>query len=116
MTRMQDRYDYMSFRQDLPGFGEPREGSWDGWSRINTDNRKGGIIGVFRHGSNEKSRTVCIERLDPEARYTVLLAPEGKEIAVLTGSQLSSEGFRVDLPEKYDGDIYEISLITDSRQ
>jgi len=110
MVKMQEKYDYMSFRQDLSGFGEPREGSWDGWSRINTDSRKGGIIGVFRHGSNETSRIVCVERLDPKARYSVLLAPEGKEIAVLTGSQLATRGFRVELSEKYDGDVFEIRL------
>ena len=61
MIKMQDQYDYMSYRQDLPGFGEPAEGFWDGWSRINTDTKSGGIIGVFRQGAAEKSRTVFPE-------------------------------------------------------
>ncbi|MDZ7725919.1 MAG: hypothetical protein U5R06_24630 [candidate division KSB1 bacterium] len=30
MRDMQNQYNYMSFRKDLPGFGEPREGHWDG--------------------------------------------------------------------------------------
>ncbi len=110
MVKMQERYDYMSFRQDLPGFGEPREGFWDGFARINTVTRNGGIIGVFRHGSQERSRTVCVERLDPKAHYSVLLAPEGKKIAELTGYQLEKEGFTVTLTENYQGDLFEIRL------
>ena len=51
MQKMQERYDYMSYRRDLPGFGEPREGSWDGWMRINNDTHDGGIVGVFRQGA-----------------------------------------------------------------
>jgi alpha-galactosidase len=36
---MEDRYNIMSYRQDLPGFGEPKEGLWDGFQRINTDTK-----------------------------------------------------------------------------
>ncbi len=73
MLQMQKTYDYMSFRQDLPGFGEPQEGSWDGWQRINTDTKKGGIVGVFRQGALESSRTVFITGLAPDRTYTVRL-------------------------------------------
>ncbi len=34
---MENRYQIMSYRQDLPGFGEPMEGMWDGFQRMNTD-------------------------------------------------------------------------------
>jgi len=111
MVRAQEQYDYMSFRQDLAGFGEPSEGSWDGWSRINTENKNGGIIGVFRQGAKEKSRTLFISDLDQGKKYQVLLAPEGKEVASLTGKQLSSEGFVVTLAEEYDGHVFEIKVI-----
>ena len=37
LRKMQQRYNYMVFRQDLTCFGEPTEGHWDGWARINTD-------------------------------------------------------------------------------
>jgi alpha-galactosidase len=110
MVRMQKEYDYMSFRQDLPGFGEPAEGSWDGWSRINTDTKTGGIIGIFRQGAKEKSRTVIISNLHPEKKYQVLLAPEGKEVAILTGKQLASDGFKVSFNYAYDSSIFEIKL------
>ena len=33
------------FRQDLAGFGEPREGQWDGYQRINTETQSGGLVG-----------------------------------------------------------------------
>ena len=69
MQDMQDKYDYMSYRRDLPGFGEPREGAWDGWMRINNDTRQGGIIGVFRQGALEKSRSVFVKGLEPEQTY-----------------------------------------------
>ena len=108
MIKMQDQYDYMSYRQDLPGFGEPAEGFWDGWSRINTDTKSGGIIGVFRQGAAEKSRTVFVPYLNPERNYQVILAPENRIIDELSGKQLSMEGFRVILKEKYAGTIFEV--------
>ncbi len=111
IIRMQDKYNYMSFRQDLPGFGEPAEGSWDAWSRINTDNKKGGIIGIFRQGAHEKTRSVFVENLDPDRNYSVLLAPEGKEITVLSGRQLAGEGFAVTFGKEYEANVYEIRVI-----
>jgi alpha-galactosidase len=111
MVKMQDKYNYMSFRQDLPGFGEPAEGSWDGWARINTEKKNGGILGVFRQGAKEKSRTVTFAGLDPLKRYSVLLAPQGKSVTVLTGKQLESEGFNVIFTRDYDGNVFEIRTI-----
>ena len=108
MKRSQDKYNYMSFRQDLTGFGEPAEGSWDGWARINTDSKNGGIAGIFRQGAKEKSRNVFINYLDPGKKYLVLSAPEGTKIAEMTGLQLASEGFRVTFEKEYDGRIFEI--------
>jgi alpha-galactosidase len=110
MEKMQEKYDYMSFRQDIPGFGEPAEGSWDGWARINTDTMKGGIFGVFRQGAAESSRTVTLNGLDPEKNYSVRLAPEGDQVAILTGKQLSRAGFAVGLLNSYDGKIYEVRI------
>ncbi|MDP4222212.1 MAG: GH36 C-terminal domain-containing protein, partial [Bacteroidota bacterium] len=111
MVSMQGKYDYMSFRQDLPGFGEPAEGSWDAWARINTEKKNGGILGVFRQGSREKSRIVTFPGLDPYKRYSVLLAPLGKSVTVLTGKQLATEGFNVILTNDYDGNVFEIRQI-----
>lgn len=108
MIKMQEKYDYMSYRQDLPGFGEPSEGSWDAWARINTDTKKGGIIGVFRQGAKEKTRSVFIENLEPDWKYSVSLAPEGTEITVLSGRQLAGEGFVVTFGKEYEGNVYEI--------
>jgi alpha-galactosidase len=112
MINMQKKYDYMSYRQDLPGFGEPAEGSWDGWARINTDNRNGGIAGVFRQGAKESSRTLFVPGLDRQRRYLVLQAPSGKTVAALTGEELAKEGFKVTLPKSYDGAIFEINAIS----
>ncbi len=108
MKEMQDKYDYMSYRRDLPGFGEPREGGWDGWMRINNDTREGGIIGVFRQGALEVSRQVFVKGLLPEREYKVRLAPRGDEILSASGKTLMEHGFRVEIPGLYDGNIYEI--------
>lgn len=108
MQQMQSRYDYMSYRKDLPGFGEPREGSWDGFMRINFQNKSGGIFGVFRHGSPEKSRMIFLQDLEPDQTYAVRLAPDGKEVLRTTGEKLMKEGFRVEITELYDGNIYEV--------
>ena len=108
MQEMQERYDYMSFRRDLPGFGEPREGAWDGWMRINNDTRGGGIIGVFRQGALEDTRQVFVKGLEPDRHYVVRMAPAGTGILRASGRQLMEQGFPVEIPGKYDGNIYEI--------
>jgi alpha-galactosidase len=111
MQDMQKKHDYMSYRKDLPSFGEPAEGMWDGWMRINTLTKSGGVIGVFRQGAPEAKRTVTVEDLDPVKQYSVRLAPEGKEVIKAAGKDLMERGFEVTIPESVDGNIYEITLI-----
>jgi len=108
MQNMQSKYDYMSYRKDLPGFGEPREGFWDGFMRINFKDKSGGIAGIFRHGSPDDSRMVFLQDLEPDKTYIVRLAPEGKEVLRTTGKKLMKEGFRVEITELYGGNIYEV--------
>lgn len=110
MQDMQARYDYMSFRRDLPGFGEPREGAWDGWMRINNDTKEGGIVGVFRQGALESSRQLFLKGIDPEQEYVLRLAPEGEEVHRAPGQALMQEGFLVEIPGLYDGNIYELGV------
>jgi len=104
---MQNKYDVMSYRQDLPGFGEPAEGHWDGFQRINTDQKNGGIIAVFRHGAIDTKRMVTVKYLDPESTYEVLTM-EGKPLTSLTGEQLKTKGFEINLPEFYSGELFEV--------
>lgn len=105
---MENRYSIMSYRQDLPGFGEPMEGMWDGFQRINMETKKGGIVGVFRHGSMETKRLVTINYLDPEKMY-VVKRMNGDIIVTATGATLHTKGFMVGLDKMYDGELFEIS-------
>jgi alpha-galactosidase len=105
---MQNRYDMMSYRQDLPGFGEPMEGMWDGFQRINTDTKSGGIIGVFRHGSREQKRVVTINYLDSGKIYEVRRM-NGQVVVAASGSELNSHGFEVSIDKLYDGELFEIA-------
>jgi alpha-galactosidase len=57
MQKMEKEYDYMSYRKDLPGFGEPKKGAWDGLQRINFETHEGGIFGLFRQGALENNRS-----------------------------------------------------------
>jgi len=98
----------MSYRRDLPGFGEPREGAWDGWMRLNNDNREGGIIGVFRQGALEETRQLVLKGLDPQGDYQVSEAPGGTEFHRATGKELMERGFNVRIPSLYDGLIFEV--------
>lgn len=104
----QIKYDIMSYRQDLPGFGEPQEGMWDGFQRINTDTKEGGIIAVFRHGAIESKRIVTINHLDPAKSYKVK-SMDGKVVASLTGKELNTKGFEIQLNELYSGELFEIT-------
>src|ERR1035437_2131408 len=107
--QMESKYCIMSFRQDLPGFGEPMEGMWDGFQRINTESKNGGIIGIFRHGSVETNRIVTVKYLDPEKTYEVK-AMTGNVVSTLTGKELREKGFSVDLERLYSGDLFEICV------
>jgi alpha-galactosidase len=108
---MQDKYNYMIFRQDLPGFGEPTEGNWDGFQRINTDDKSGGIVGVFNQNSKEITRTVTIQMLDPIVKYEVRIAPFGKIIHKANGKELQEKGFKVKITKDCDGNLYEIEKV-----
>lgn len=105
---IENRYVIMSFRQDLPGFGEPMEGSWDGFQRINTETQNGGIIGVFRHGATETKRLITVRGLDPLRHYEVKQM-DGKIIAEGSSKELFEKGFEVVLNNLYDGVLFEIS-------
>lgn len=108
LQAMQTKHDFMSYRQDLVGFGEPMEGMWDGFQRINTDTKQGGIVGVFRHGAAETNRMITIWHLDPLKRYRIK-SMDGKVVATLTGQVLQTTGFSVKLTRLYSGELFEIS-------
>ncbi len=105
---LEARHGIMSFRQDLPGFGEPMEGYWDGFCRLNTETKSGGLVGVFRQGAAETTRRVTVVDLDPAARYVVQQAPAGKPVVTMTGKDLATIGFAVTLKNAYDGELFEI--------
>ncbi len=106
---MEMNYNIMSFRQDLPGFGEPIEGGWDGFQRINTETKNGGIIAVFRHGSVESKRIVTIKYLDPLKNYQIKNM-DGKVLASLTGHDLLTKGFELSLEGIYSGELLEVRV------
>ncbi|HWA24511.1 MAG TPA: alpha-galactosidase [Lacunisphaera sp.] len=105
----QDRHQFLQFRQDLPGFGEPAAGRWDGFQRINDETKSGGIVGVFRAGATERERRITVAGLAPAARYRVHRAPEGTVTATLSGAELARDGFPVALEREHAGALFEIS-------
>ena len=107
---MENRYGIMSFRQDLAGYGEPMEGMWDGFQRINTETTSGGIVGVFKQGGADTERKVVVSYLDPLKVYTVKEAVSGKiMIQKATGKQLAQNGFKVTINEEYGGQLFEVA-------
>jgi len=105
----QNKYNFLLYRQDLPGFFEPTEGGWDGYQRINNDTRAGGVIGVFKHGAPDNERTITVQFLDPTKTYQVKEAPSGRLMTELTGKELAEKGFRVHFLKKYEGMVFEIA-------
>lgn len=112
LRTMQTKHDFMSFRQDLEGYGEPVEGNWDGYQRINSETQSGGIVGIFRQGSPENQRRLTVNFLNPSTVYEVRKAPSGEFIMNSTGKELSEKGFIVSMNKKYDGSLFEISKKT----
>lgn len=110
LQTMETRYDIMSFRQDMLCLGEPREGYWDGFQRINTDTGEGGIVGVFRHGAKEPSRVIYLDFLRDDRLYR-LKTIKGDHVATATGKELRERGFQVTLTDTYDGKLFEVEWI-----
>ena len=113
---LEARHGIMSFRQDLPGFGEPQEGAWDGFARINTETKSGGLVGVFRHNAVERSRRVAVRGLDPDAKYAVLKGAKGERVAEMTGRELEEVGFEVVLSKRCDGELFEIARVPSEKK
>ena len=113
---LETRHGIMSFRQDLPGFGEPQEGAWDGFARVNTETKSGGLVGVFRHNAVERSRRVAVRGLDPDAKYVVLKGAKGERVAEMTGRELEEVGFEVVLSERCDGELFEIARVSSEKK
>lgn len=109
LQRMETKYSIMSFRQDLQGFGEPSEGMWDGFQRINTETKSGGLLGVFKHGALENTRQVYVNHLEAHQQYIIKEAITRAIILKATGSELATKGFTVNIPEQYGGKLFEIS-------
>lgn len=107
---MEDRHQVMSFRQDLGGFGEPMEGFWDGFQRVNTETQSGGIVGIFRQGALDDTRTVRLKYLNAEGIYQIK-SVSGKVIHEMSGSKLEKVGFEVKLKKIYDGELFEVNRI-----
>ena len=115
LRAMQGKHNYAVFRQDLPGFGEPMQGQWDGFQRINTLTKSGGIVGVFRHGSHENTRMVTISGLDPEKIYVVRKCTSDEILLQGTGERLMQTGFQVGFSKPYDGELFEVSGLSSKR-
>ena len=110
LEQMENKHHIMSFRQDLPGFGEPMDGMWDGFMRINTENRSGGIVGVFRQGGNISERQVTIKYLDPVKTYTVTEAISGILLGRASGQEFAEKGFKIQINEVYGGQLFEVKV------
>ena len=110
LRKMQEEHNYVLFRQDLAGFGEPMEGAWDGFQRINNDTKSGGIVGIFRQGGHEDKRKIKVTGLDPDKQYYVRKCTPGDFFIIATGKELEGIGFEVKLEEFYDGELFEISI------
>jgi alpha-galactosidase len=110
LQEKQGIHDYMSYRQDLRGFGEPMEGHWDGWQRINVETQSGGLVGVFRQGSNENKRFVTVEGLSDRKTYEVIDGSTYDTVGVFTGDELRSNGFPVEMDNEYQGKVFEVII------
>lgn len=111
LKECQNEFQIFQYRQDLPGFGEPAEGMWDGFVRINTNTHSGGIIGVFRNGSMETKRTITLPMLNENNSYRLTTAPYNKTIGTFSGKQLIEKGIEVSLTTPYSGSIIKVEKI-----
>lgn len=113
LRTMEEKHGIMLFRQDLAEFGEPGYGNWDGFQRINTETKSGGIVGVFKQAAFTAERQVLIKYLDKQKNYIVKHAPFGEIVARGTGEELATKGFKVVFPNEIQGELYEVTEVND---
>ena len=65
------------------------------------------IIAVFRQGATETRRIITVKYLNPAETYVVRFM-DGKLLATLSGEQLKTSGFELNLPDLYSGELLEI--------
>lgn len=106
---MANIHDIMNYRQDLVGFGEPKNGMWDGFQRIDIETKLGGIIGVFKQGGVEKERKITINYLNPSKIYTIKEVNSEKIMIKNFGKNLAKTGFNVKIVEDYNRQLFEIT-------
>jgi alpha-galactosidase len=111
LRAMERKHGYFLFRQDLPGFGEPEEGHWDGWARLNTDTGSGGIFGLFRQGGAESTRGITLSGLDPAEEYIIRRGPGGEKVGQFSGNILREKGLPISIPEPYGAMLFEVERI-----
>ncbi|MBT6004339.1 MAG: alpha-galactosidase, partial [Prolixibacteraceae bacterium] len=111
LRAMENKHGIMLYRQDLPGFDEPAHGSWDGFQRINTDTKSGGIVGVFKQFSKVDEQWVTVNYLDPGKNYVVVHSSTGRIVLKTTGEELQNKGFKVVFEEEFQGELYEVTEI-----
>ena len=63
---------------------------------------------MFRCNAAERSRRVAVRGLEPDAKYAVLKGAKGECVAELTGRELVEDGFEAILPERRDGELFEV--------
>ena len=64
-----------------------------------------GCTGIVSPG---RSRRIAVRGLDSGVEYAVLKGVNGENIAKMTGRELEENGFEAVLPERCDGELYEI--------
>lgn len=113
LRAMEEKHEIMLFRQDLAEFGEPGYGNWDGFQRINTETKSGGIVGVFKQNAATNQRQVLVKYLDKQKKYAVRHAPTGEIIASGSGEELATKGFMVVFSNNIQGELYEVAKVDD---
>lgn len=85
--------------------------NWDGFQRINTETKSGGIVGVFKQLSAVDEQCITLNFLDEKKEYVVKLAPSGEIISRGIGSKLRKKGFKVIFKEEANGELFEVEQI-----
>lgn len=113
LRSMEEKHRIMLFRQDLAEFSEPGYGNWDGFQRINTETKSGGIVGVFKQAAATDERQVLVRYLNNQKNYVVKLALSGEIVARGTGEELATKGFKVVFPSEIQGELYEVTQLNE---
>ncbi|MHA4742056.1 alpha-galactosidase [Dyadobacter sp. MSC1_007] len=107
---MDKKYQFTRFSYYSDIFQRPTMSNWDGCYKFNKE-KQGGVLFFYRNGSPESQRTFAFPLANPESKYRLYDAEDGKVMGTYTGKDLREKGISIAIPSQFEAKVLGIEQI-----